>query len=158
MNRPLTGYGQPGLNPVNDGFDPYYIIGVRMQWNFWDWNNTKREKRIISLQQFRIENQKETFDHNLNVGLEKAKEEVLKLYDVLEKDEEIIDLRRNIMKTSTSKLDNGVIQSADYIRDFNKYLISLVTKNLHKLQLLRLLQAKFGYLTLKGNPIGDEKQ
>ena len=149
------GYGQPGLNPVNDGFAPYYILGVKLNWNFWDWNNAKREKKILSLQQARVEHQKETFDHNLNVGLKKVREDVVKMGEVLQKDQEIIELRKNIIKTSTSKLENGVIQSADYVRDFNNYLVSLVMHNLHRLQ---LLQAKFDYLTLKGNSIGDEKQ
>jgi outer membrane protein TolC len=148
MGYGQAGYGQPGLNPVNDGFAPFYIVGLKMKWNIWDWNNTKREKEILSIQQAKIENQRETFDKNLSMGLVKAKEEVLKLQDVLQKDDQIIDLRKSIIVSSAAKLDNGVIQSADYIRDFNQYLAARVKQNLHQLQ---LMQAKFDYLTLKGN-------
>ncbi len=149
-----AGYAQPGLNPVNDGFAPFYIVGLRMKWNFLHWNNTKREKDILTIQQVRIENQRETFNKNLNMGLVKAKEGVLKMQEVLQKDDEIIELRKRIMLSSASKLDNGIIQPSDYIRDFNKYLLSQVEQNLHQ---LLLLQAKFDYLTLKGNTIGNEK-
>jgi outer membrane protein TolC len=148
MGYGQAGYGQPGLNPVNDGFAPFYIVGLKMKWNIWDWNNTKREKEILSIQQAKIENQRETFDKNLSMGLVKAREEVLKLQDVLQKDDQIIGLRKSIIVSSAAKLDNGVIQSADYIRDFNQYLAARVKQNLHQLQ---LMQAKFNYLTLKGN-------
>ncbi|MCD6597521.1 MAG: TolC family protein [Bacteroidales bacterium] len=149
-----AGYGQPGLNPVNDGFAPFYIVGLKMKWNFLHWNNTKRENEILTIQQVKIENQRETFNKNLNMGLVKAKEGVLKMQEVLQKDDEIIELRKRIMLSSASKLDNGIIQPSDYIRDFNKYLLSQVEQNLHQ---LLLLQAKFDYLTLKGNTIGNKK-
>ena len=153
MGYGQAGYGQPGLNPVNDGFAPFYIVGLKMKWNFLHWNNTKREQEILTIQQVKIENQRETFNKNLNIGLVKAREGVLKMQEVLQKDDEIIELRRSIMLSSASKLDNGIIQPSDYIRDFNKYLLSQVKQNLHQ---LLLLQAKFDYLTLKGNTIGDE--
>ncbi len=154
MGYGQAGYGQPGLNPVNDGFAPFYIVGLKMKWNFWDWNNSKREKEILTIQQTKIKNQRETFDKNLNMGLVKAREEIMKIQDILQKDDEIITLRKSIIVSSASKLDNGVIQSSDYIRDFNKYLAARVQQNLHQ---LKLMQAKFDYLTLKGNTIENEK-
>ena len=27
------GYGRPGLNMLEDSFEPYYVAGVRLSWN-----------------------------------------------------------------------------------------------------------------------------
>ncbi len=29
-----AGYGRPGLNMLSGSFDPYFVAGVRLQWNF----------------------------------------------------------------------------------------------------------------------------
>ena len=50
-----VGYGQPGLNPVNDTFDPWYLVGLRMTWKFWDWRHSKREKEVLTLHQAAIQ-------------------------------------------------------------------------------------------------------
>lgn len=147
------GYGQPGLNPVNDSFDTYYIVGLRLTWNIWDWNKTGREKEILQLNQQKIIHQRETFEHNINLELKKEKEEILKFEELILKDHELIHLRNNILKTSSSKLDNGVIQSADYVRDFNQFLAAMIKLNIHELMLLK---SKFNYLTAQGNTLGDQ--
>jgi len=35
-----TGYGKPGLNMLTDEFDTYYLVGVKMVWNIYDWNKS----------------------------------------------------------------------------------------------------------------------
>jgi len=146
------GYGQPGLNPINDTFDTWYIVGLRMTWKFWDWNQGKREKEVLNLQQDGIRNQMENFDRNVTMVLKKEAEEIMKFKKLLEKDKEIISLRKNILATSSAKMEKGVIASADYVRDFNNFLVAKVQNHIHELQ---LVQAKFNYLTAKGNNLGE---
>ena len=143
-----AGYGQPGLNPVNDSFDSWYMVGLRMTWKFWDWNQSKREKEVLTLQQTGIRNQKENFDRNLTMELKKEIENITKFEMLLEKDHEIIQLRKIIMTTTSSKLNQGTISSPDYIRDFNNYLAAKVRSNIHTLE---LIQAKINYQTAKGS-------
>lgn len=147
------GYGQPGLNPVNDSFDTYYILGLRLTWNIWDWNKAGREKEILQLNQQKIIHQRETFKHKLSLELQKEKEEILKFEELIQKDHELIYFRKNILNTSSSKLDNGIIQTSDYVRDFNQYLAAMVKLNIHELMLLR---SKFNYLTAQGNSMGNQ--
>ena len=147
------GYGQPGLNPVNDSFDTYYILGLRLTWNIWDWNKAGREKEILQLNQQKIIHLRETFEYNLSLELQKEKEEILKFEELIQKDHEIIYLRKNILNTSSSRLDNGIIQSTDYVRNFNQYLAAMVKLNIHELMLLK---SKFNYLTAQGNTMGDQ--
>ena len=44
------GYGNPGLNMLNNEFDDYYIVGASLKWNFWDWNKSRREKQVYAIQ------------------------------------------------------------------------------------------------------------
>ncbi|HDO06538.1 MAG TPA: TolC family protein, partial [Bacteroidetes bacterium] len=45
-----AGYGRPGYDMLNDNFDTYYMVGVRLHWNIFDWNRMKHEKQILNIQ------------------------------------------------------------------------------------------------------------
>jgi len=42
-----TGYSYPGLNFFENQSDYYYIIGARLSWTIFDWNQNKRETQIL---------------------------------------------------------------------------------------------------------------
>jgi hypothetical protein len=54
---------------------------------------------------------------------------------MLQKDEEIINLRTRITKTASSQLDNGVITSGEYISRMNEEIQARLSQQLHKVQL-----------------------
>lgn len=141
------GYGQPGINPINDSFDSYYVLGFRLSWNIYDWKKTRQEKDVLELQRQMILNRKESFKFNTRQELSNEKEEIAKYKALVEKDMELIELRENILEASASRLDNGVIQSADYLTEFNKYLGALVKLNIHELLMVR---SKLNYIYKQG--------
>ncbi|MCB0807149.1 MAG: TolC family protein, partial [Bacteroidales bacterium] len=55
-----AGYGRPGFDMLKNEFTDFYIVGAKLSWNFWDWNQTKKEKEIMGLQQQIIESQRQT--------------------------------------------------------------------------------------------------
>jgi len=148
-----VGYGQPGLNPVNTGFDPYYIVGLRLSWNFWDWNQARREREIMELGKVKIDNRLDEFHKNISMELVQEAGNIQKFQEMMEKDVELINLRKNILTTTTSQLDQGTIQAADYIRELNQYLSAQIKQNIHG---LFLIQAKFNYITIKGNTLDHD--
>ena len=141
------GYGKPGLNMMNDEFDSYYIVGVGVSWKFWDWNKTKREKQIFTLNKELVNTQENSFTTQLNMVLknEKAKIDIYK--DAIESDKEIIALREEVTQSAESKLDNGVITSTEYITEKSKETQAKLNFETHKIQ---LMQAKVNYLYYKG--------
>jgi len=141
------GYGNPGLNMLEDKFTPFYIVGARLNWQIWNWNQTKREKQILGLRQEIVDTEKRTFDKNLNVTLEQHLADMKKYETLILKDREVIDLRSNISKTASSQLDNGVITSSDYVSRLNEEAQSKLNMEVHK---VRLAQARVGYLTSLG--------
>jgi outer membrane protein TolC len=138
-----VGYGRPGFNMLSNDFTTFWIFGGKLTWNFWNWNQNKNEKKIYDIQNQVITTQKETFDKNLRIASEKNLSEIVKLTDMLTKDDDLITLRDRITKTASSQLDNGVITSSDYISRLNEELQSRMNRELHQIQLVR---AKMNYL------------
>lgn len=136
------GYGRPGLNILSDEFSPYFIAGVTCSWRIYDWNTANRNRQINS-----IKNDKLLIDsRNTRTAIDIQKENIFaqlkSLQQAIGKDEQIIELQNNILKTYNSQLKNGVITSSEYIIEFNKLSQAKLTLELHRIQLEQL---KFEY-------------
>ncbi len=142
-----AGYGRPGLNMLNNDFADWYIGGVGLSWNLWDGNKTKRDKAVLQTQKRSINIARENFERNINIALKQEKDNERKLENLLTIDRELVLIKENIAKRSASGLDNGVITSADYIRDLNSALQAKAAKNIHQ---LKLIQSKVNYQTILG--------
>jgi outer membrane protein TolC len=71
------GYGNPpGNNFFRDEFASYYILGAGIMWNIFDWNKSRNEKEVMSLQQNIIDARKTDLADNLNRLLESKKAEI----------------------------------------------------------------------------------
>jgi len=130
------GYGRPALNMLNNEFDFYYIGGVRLNWSLSGLYTSKNEKTILIVNHQLLEAQKETFLLNTNLILQQQNAEITKLEELIKADDEIITLRNKIKNTALAQLENGVINTADYLREVNAEDQSKQTRLLHEIQLL----------------------
>jgi len=130
-----AGFGKPGLNMLNDEFDAYYLVGVGVSWNAFDWKNTERKKQVIKLQQQMINTQEETFTQNIHILLSQQKEQIKKLEKLLENDQQMISFRTDITKVAASKLENEIITSSDYIQELQAETVAKLNFEIHKIQL-----------------------
>lgn len=130
-----AGYGRPGLNMLNDKFDTYYLVGVGLSWNAFDWKKTDRQKEILQLQSQMISQQEETFSQNLNLLLASQNEQIGKFEKLLESDAKMVALRSEIAQTSASKLENETITTSDYIQDVQAETIAKLNIELRRVQL-----------------------
>ncbi len=142
-----VGYGNPGLDMFNDEFDTYYIVGAKLSWNIWNWNQNKNEKQILSIGNEIINSQKELFDKNLKITIEKRINEIQKLEQLILKDLEKIALRGKIKTTTSSQLDNGLITATQYLTELNAEKQALLMLEVHRIQLVK---AKTDYLATLG--------
>ncbi len=132
-----AGYGRPGLNMLDSDFRPWWIIGARVTWSPWNWNENKNERKILSLQSEIVRTQQESFDRNLRISAHKESGEAAKMAALLDQDRKIIALRESITQSAASQLDHGVITPADYIARLNEETSARITYELHQIQLLR---------------------
>jgi outer membrane protein TolC len=142
-----AGYGNPGLNVMEDKFTPYYMVGAKLNWNIWNWNQNKKDKQILGLRQDLVDRERETFDKNLKVALEQHLADIRKYEILILRDMEVIDLRKSIAQTAHSQFDNGVITSSDLVSRLNEEAQAKLNMEVHR---VRLAKSKVDYLTTLG--------
>ena len=131
------GYGKPGLNMLLNEFDWFYIAGARLQWNLGELYSLSAERKSNAISKSSIQVQKEIFLLNASITAEQYRNDITKYKLLISEDNEIVDLRNEIMKASKAQLDNGVITSSDYIREMNAADQARQNLLLHQLQLLQ---------------------
>ena len=142
-----AGYGRPGYDMLDPDFNDYYMIGLRLKWNIWDWGKVKREKQVFDLQNSLITTRKQTFDQNLRSDLYRRVADIKKYEKLIGTDQTIVELQKNVVNTSENKLKNGTITSTTYLIEVNKLVKANLNLEAHKLQ---LVFAKYQYLTAIG--------
>ncbi len=130
-----AGYGRPGLNMMSTEFDTYYTIGVGFSWNVFDWKTTSRQQQVLKLQQEVIQTKQKSFEQNIDIATDQQQKQIKQITELLKTDQELIEVRERITKTSASKLENGTITSADYVQDLNAETTARLSMETHKIQL-----------------------
>lgn len=141
------GYAKPALNFLKNGFELFYIGGVRLNWSLGGYYTSKKEKQLVDINSKIIDLQKETFLLNTNTQLKQQQSEIDKLNLLLVSDEEIINLRKSVKDAARAQLENGVITANDYLREVTAEDQARQTLITHQLQ---LLQAQINYQTIIG--------
>ena len=142
-----VGYGKPGLNMLLDEFKGYYIFGVGVSWNAFDWKNTTRQKQVLQLQQALIQSQEATFIQNIQLLLVQQIEQISKIETMLGNDQKMVVLRTDITKAAASKLKNETITTSDYIQELQAETVAKLNYELRKIQ---LNEAQEKYNLIKG--------
>jgi len=142
------GYGNPGLNMLDNSFQPYYIVGLKLNWNVFDWNANKNKRKALQVNKSIIDNQQEVFKLNTNIELNQHQSEIDKIVAFITTDKTIIELRKTILKTADAQLKNGVITSSAYITELTNLFKAENNLKTHEIQ---LLLAKANHKTTQGN-------
>jgi hypothetical protein len=66
---------------------------------------------------------------------------------MLKTDLEMVELRAEITKSASSKLENGSLTTSDYIRELQAETVAKLNQELHKIQ---LSEAREKYILIKG--------
>ena len=143
-----AGYGNPGLNMLNDEFDTYYIIGAGMSWNLIDWGENRNAERIGNLQKDAIDLNLENFDRNLSIALRNQLATIVYYRTSIIKDEKIVELKGNIKESAYSQLKNGTITATEYLVESNTELQARLQLESHR---ILLVQSIINYQLIKGD-------
>lgn len=142
-----AGYGNPGLNMLDNSFQTFYVMGVKANWNVFDWNKSKIEQQALMVSESIVSTEKETFELNTNLQLQEMQNEIMKTEEVLNTDSEIITLREYVVKSSDAQLNNGVITASEYLVELTNLFEAKTNEKLHQIQ---LALAKANYQVVKG--------
>lgn len=137
------GYGRPGLDMLEDSFNPFYIAGVRLSWNMGKLYTLKNDRLKVATTLQQVEVERETFLFNTSLELMQQNTEIQKISDLMKADDEIIRLRTSIKKAAEVKLENGVISVSDLIREINAEDMAKQAAAVHHIQ---YLNAVYNYM------------
>ena len=142
-----TGYGQPGLNPLNDSFDSYWLAGVQLQWSPWTWGTTNRDREVLALQRQIVLTEEAAFSASLRrqVALDFAT--IDRLEAALRADDEIVDLRERILTETRARFAEAAVTSAEYVDRQTDLLGATIARAAHRVE---LAQASERVLTTLG--------
>ncbi len=140
-------YGRPGFNVFENDLHGYYIVGLRLQWDFWGAHNAVAKQEVFELQQRSIKEEEAAFDRQLQAGLNKIEEEIRSLENKIQRDEEIIALREKVVSVVASQLENGTATATEYITELNKATQARLSMMMNS---IKLAQAKVDYKTTLG--------
>lgn len=132
-------YGDPGLNMLKDGFEPYYIAGVRLSWNISDLYTRKNDKRLLAASRDDIDVQEAVFRLNNRMETAQHWRTVEKIDTLMKNDDELIRLRTNIRKSAEAKVANGTLTVTEMLREVTAEDQAKQTKALHEIQRLQAL-------------------
>jgi len=144
----IAGYGNPGLNMVDNSYQPILMVGLRANWNVFDWNKSKAEKDALTVSADIVATEKETFLLNNSLQLQEMDNEIKKSEEIIKTDLEIIGLREYVEKSSNAQLKNGVITTSEYLVEFTNLYEAKTNQKVHEIQ---LALAKANYKIVKGN-------
>jgi outer membrane protein TolC len=130
------GYGNPGLNMLDNTFNSFFMTGVKLNWNVFDWNKNRKERQSLQIDRSIIDSQKETFELNNGLELVNLQSEIDKMEELIRYDEQIIPRFEKMVKTAESQLKNGVITSSAYITEFTNLYEAKSNLAFHKTQKL----------------------
>ncbi|MDR0370967.1 MAG: TolC family protein, partial [Prevotellaceae bacterium] len=134
-------YANPGLNMFADmnknQWSPYFVAGIKFQWNISGWYNRKNDLSKISLGRSQILSQKDTFLYNIELKSTQETLAVQRMQEVMKDDDKIIALRRSILKRTESQLENGVSTINDLTRDIHAENLARQNKVTHEIELLK---------------------
>lgn len=134
----MGGVGQPNpFNFLETALSPFLQVGLRASWTPWDWNQTRREKEILTVHEQIIETQKEQLDRAVNISIRNDQEKISSLEEQIKKDEEIISLQQGIVRQAESQLENGTITSADYLEEVTALTEAQLKLEAHRIEMSR---------------------
>ena len=136
-------YGYPGYNLFEDMMSHKWslngMIGARLTWNIGALYTRKNDKAKIQLQRETAENQRDVFLFNNQMEQIQQNEDIMRYRKLAADDEEIISLRSSIRKAAESKLQHGIIDVNDLVREINAENAARVQQSVHEIQMLKAI-------------------
>jgi len=141
-------YGRPTLNIIENKFGPWFVTGLRLNWNLGSLYALKNNRQILHNNRQHVDVDKEVFVYNTTLTLSQQNGEIQKFSDLITQDKLVIDLRESVKKSSQAQFENGVITIHEYISQLNSENTARQTMILHNIQ---RLEAQYKHNHISGD-------
>jgi outer membrane protein TolC len=142
-----AGYGRPGINPISDSFDAYYVAGLEVKWSPWNWGSTGRERQALSLEREIIATEEQAFVSSLTRAMATDLATMDRLDSTLALDDQIVALRERVERETGLRFREGVVTASEYLDRSTDVLEARLARATHKVE---QVQARARFLTTLG--------
>ena len=132
------GTGRPALNMLSNDLQPYFMTGIRLNWNIAGYYTYKNERNILKIKHQQLDLQEELFLFNTRNSLMQKDQELNKLRELMAQDLEIVNLRGNVKKITQNQLQYGTVTAHDYLQSVNAEYQARQNLFLREIQLLMM--------------------
>ena len=140
-------YGRPGYNVFDDELHAFYMVGLRLQWNFWNARNAAKKQQIYQLKQKTVTQEERAFERQLKASLSKIRKQIELFEEQLKQDQQIIALREKVVDEKSSQMKNGSVTATEYVTELSKVTQARLSQMIHR---TKLVQSKIEYQTTVG--------
>jgi outer membrane protein TolC len=141
------GVGRPGLDILSRDPKTYWLGGVQVQWNPFDWGRTSRERQALELERDAVTADAAAFRDALRRQAVSDVATIDRLEQAIATDDEIVALREQIVRETTARFRESTITAAEYVDRQSELLAARISRGLHRVE---LAQARANYLTTLG--------
>ena len=131
------GVGNPGLNMLKNGWDPYYRIGATISWNIGSFYTRKNDQQLIAIERQQITANRETFLFNNRMDQIRQQDNMERYNRICEADDEIVSLRTSVRIAAESRLNHGIIDVSQLVRNLADENNAKVMKAVHQIEFLK---------------------
>lgn len=133
--------GYPGLNYFKSmgstKMMPNLIAGLQLQWNFSSLYTRKNTLKNLEIQAESIENAKQVFNFNRSIASEQKRAEIESMKRIIAHDDEILQLRRDVLEAARAKLKNGILDTTALLSKITDAELAETDRETHSLELLQ---------------------
>ena len=134
-------YGYPGYNLFEDMMNRRWtlngMVGARLTWNIGAFYTHKNEKAKLRVQREMAESNRDVFLFNNHLEQIQQSENISRYKKLMNDDSEIITLRASVRKAAESKLQHGIIDVNDLVKEINQENAARVQQSVHKIEMLK---------------------
>jgi outer membrane protein TolC len=134
-------YGYPGFNMLEDMMNHNWslngIIGVKLSWNIGALYTYQRDKTKLQIKREQVENERDVFLFNNKLELTEHDGNIIRYRNMMQQDNEIIILRTRVRKAAESKLNHGIIDVNNLLREINNENAAKTQQSIHRISMLK---------------------
>lgn len=136
-------YGYPGFNTFDDMFSHDWslngLLGLKLSWSIGNLYRRKGDLEGINLAAQKVETARSTFLFNNQVAQSRTAAVAARYAKLIEGDREIITLRTSIRQAAEKKLERGVIDVNDLLREITNESQANIALATHEIEMLKAL-------------------
>lgn len=141
------GYGRPGLNPLGDRFNTYWLGGIQLQWTPLTWGATSDDREVLAVQRQIVSAEEQSFTEALRRSVNADLAAIDRLSATLTMDDEIVALREGIVAETRHRYAEQVVTVAEFIDRETDLLTARAARASHRVE---LAQSQARFLTTMG--------